>query len=108
MGCLSVSIQKAAVVDISATALCENGIDAPAACRNIILKAVATALTIEPSVTVHDIKPDIQVNVGSKNTTPAVSVYLVCKVDIGGGLYLQVEEGNVITIDGQYMKVMRA
>lgn len=108
MGCLSVSIQKAAVVDISVSAGCENGIDASADCRNAMLMAIATALNVGPDISIQDIRPDIQLNAENRNTKPSVSIYLVCKVDLGGDLYLQVEEGNVITIDGMYMKVMKA
>ena len=108
MGCLSVSIQKAAVVDVSVSAGCENGIDASAECRNALLMAMATALHTEPEIGIQDIKPDIRLNAENRNTKPTVSIYLVCKVDLGGDLYLQVEEGNVITIDGMYMKVMKA
>lgn len=108
MGCLSVSIQKAAVVDISVTAECRNGIDASAECRNVLLRAMATALHTEPDISIQDIRPDILVNAESRNVIPAVSIYLICRVDLGGDLYLQVEEGNVITIDGLYMKVMKA
>lgn len=47
------------------------------------------------------------INTISKNASPKVIVALVCRISEDEWLYLHVEEGNIITIDGQFMKVLR-
>lgn len=108
MGCLYVNIvsPQPAVVQVVPNAV---QADATATCKNAVLSAIAIASGIGTVVSVDGIGPDLAIDAQGRNTTPTVTVGLVCRVSITGGwYYLQVEEGNVITIDGQYMKVMRA
>lgn len=109
MGCASLIIQDKTTVDIQVVADGKNGIGASAECRAIILSAIATAVNVHPDITVDGIGTDIQFTVGSVNTKPTIAVGLVCRVNIDGEWqYLQLADGNMITIDGQYIKVLRA
>lgn len=46
--------------------------------------------------------------VRSVNVWPAVGLWMVCSVGLDRDEYLMVTEGNVITIDGKYLKVLKA
>lgn len=110
MGCLSLTIQDRTLVDIEASAECRNtGLVASADCRNASLSVETDARNTPPAVSVIGIAPTVSFAVVSVNIRPSVSVGLVCGVNLDGTWqYLQVEDGCLITIDGQYMKVLRA
>lgn len=109
MGCLSLSVQDQTVVDIAVSESCVNGgVSASVQCRNAILSAIATAVGISAQVSVSGVAPDIQVSFSSANITPSVTVGLVCGVSLDGDWqYLQLTDGNIIMIDGQYVQVIR-
>ena len=46
--------------------------------------------------------------VRSVNVWPAVGLWMVCSVGLDRDEYLMVAEGNIITIDGKYLKVLKA
>ena len=50
---------------------------------------------------------EVNLSVKSKNSKVSVKTSLLCSTGIGQSQYLAVFEGYVITIDGQYMKVLR-
>ena len=109
MGCLLVNVSSPQPASVQAVPVEGLQADATAVCKNAILSAVAVASGVGTIVSVEGIGPDLAIDAQARNTTPAVTVGLICRVSIGENwYYLQVEEGNVITIDGMYMKVMKA
>ena len=46
--------------------------------------------------------------VRSVNAWPSVGLWMVCSVGLDRDEYLMVTEGNIITIDGKYLKVLKA
>lgn len=51
---------------------------------------------------------DCSVSIVNKNTPVTVRISLICDVGLETECYLQVLEGDLITIDGCYLKVMKA
>jgi adenosylcobinamide amidohydrolase len=50
---------------------------------------------------------NISISLQNKNTGGTLDIVLICKVGLDEFAYLQVLEGNVILIDGSYVKVLR-
>ena len=50
---------------------------------------------------------DIDAEFTNCNEKISVQIYLVCSVSLGDDEYLQVLEGNVILIDGSFVKVLK-
>lgn len=59
------------------------------------------------SAILHNTNVDLDISIQSKNVSPKVTVALICRIGTDEWLYLHVLEGNIITIDGQYIKVLR-
>lgn len=67
----------------------------------------ATSVLSNYSVNLSNRNTGVYVNTVPKNVSTKVIIALVCRISEGEWLYLHVEEGNIITIDGQFMKVLR-
>lgn len=106
MGCISVRIVPVPVAEMSVHTASENGISSSADCRNAIISAIATAIATKTELSVSSLPIDMTASASSVNTKPRVTIGLVCRVGTSD-MYLMVEEGNLITIDGEYMKVLR-
>lgn len=68
----------------------------------------AFAKVISGLVASAKILSDFSVSVANRNTPVTVEIRLVCDVGLDTECYLQVLEGDLITIDGCYLKVMKA
>lgn len=106
MGCISVSFSRQRQ-QVNSSALPENNIGSSADCRNAIISAISTAVSTGTEVSIGHILPGLSIGSTAANARPTVVIGLVCRVGPATDTYLMVEEGNLITIDGQYMKVMR-
>lgn len=106
MGCISVTFSRQGQ-KVSSSAMPENGITSSADCRNAIISAISSAIATGTEVSVGHILPGLSSGAVSANRRPTVVIGLVCRIGPSTDTYLMVEEGNLITIDGEYMKVLR-
>ena len=109
MGCLSVSILAPTPTDVLLSVVGQNGISGSAECRNVPVYVNTTAMNHAPILGTDCMNAELAIGMLAKNVRPSVAVSLICRVSIKGRWeYLMVEEGDVITIDGQYIKVLKA
>lgn len=107
MGCLTAAIYTAFLYDIDSSV--EN--------KNVEVETSVSIINSIPEVTILFNTP-IEVQIDNFNQTPTTStnfipqtieteIYIVCTVSTGETEFLRVIEGNIITIDGQYIKVLK-
>lgn len=106
MGCISVTFSRQGA-SVNSSAMPENGIVSSADCRNAIIAAISTAIATGTEVSIGHILPGLAFGTAAANRKPSVVIGLVCRTGPSTDTYLMVEEGNLITIDGEYMKVLR-
>lgn len=107
MGCLTAAIYTAFLYDIDSSI--EN--------KNTEVEAVINSYSSIPEVNLL-FGDFIEVQINGINPTPSASTFyiaqsldvqisLVCSTAAGDYEFLSVIEGNIITIDGQYIRVLR-
>lgn len=107
MGCLTAAIYTAFLYDIDSSI--EN--------KNVDVSASTTGYSEIPAVSILvNAGPEVQIDNFNQtpttltsfiNQTLSVELSLVCVVSTGEFELLRVIEGNIITIDGQYIRVLR-
>ena len=107
MACLKIDIRPA---NSQVLAECEKvgGITASIRIlKNCLCQAMKVVASIVSGITasVKSIGADILINAQSVGTAPSIAVGIVCAVNLDKEYYLQVFEGNIITIDGCFIKV---
>lgn len=107
MGCLTAAIYTAFLYDIDSSI--EN--------KNVKVEATVDSYSSTPEVNL--LFDDVfEVQIGNFNLPPSASTFyiaqtldiqvsLVCSTASGEYEFLSVIEGNIITIDGQYIRVLR-
>ena len=66
---------------------------------------VVTSIISGVAAFVKNIGADMRINAERVGSAPSISVGIVCAVGLDKEYYLQVFEGNIITIDGCFIKV---
>lgn len=107
MACLKIDIRP---VNSLVLAECENvgGITASVRIlKNYLCQALNVIASIVSGITasVKNIGADMSIDAQSVGSAPSISVGIVCAVNLDNEYYLQVFEGNIITIDGCFIKV---
>ena len=103
MGCLTVDVQKPAPLAAGMANL--NGLA-------VSCYGIAAETDITPaggmSMGAERVGYGMETAVRSVNVWPSVGLWMVCSVGLDRDEYLMVTEGNIITIDGKYLKVLKA
>ena len=105
MGCLLVNIGSPHTADVSVAAI-DLYTSATAVCKNNIVCVAVPGQ--EAWMNAEYVDAGLQTSVEYRNTTPSISIGLICAVSLDNWMYLQFEEGDAITIDGRYLKVLKA
>ena len=107
MACLKIDIRP---VNSQVLAECDKVGSITASIR-ILKNCICNALQVVASVisdmaaSAKRIDADVSINAQRVGSAPSVSVGIVCAVGLDKEYYLQVFEGNIITIDGCFIKV---
>lgn len=107
MSCISVDIWPVILYNISTSVTRVGGAD-------IAVNTVPRGNNINVGLTLPSILTTIVVNGGrlsllaqSVNTNIHTAISIVCSTSWGDEVFLEVIEGRLITIDGQYIKVLK-
>lgn len=107
MACLRIGIRP---VNSQVIAECEKVGGITASIR-ILKNSVCQSMKVVTSIIsgvaafVKNIGADMRINAERVGSAPSISVGIVCAVGLDKEYYLQVFEGNIITIDGCFIKV---
>ena len=107
MSCINVTVWPVILYDISTDISVTNSLQVSVEGRSDNIHSEITGSSESVVVNINTSNTGIDVSVQSRGGRVSTTLSIVCTVSTGETVFLEVIEGRLITIQGEYIKVLR-
>lgn len=107
MSCINVTVWPVILYDISTDISVTNSLQVSVEGRSDNIYSEITSSSESVVVNVNASNTGIDVSVQSRGGRVSATLSIVCTISTGETVFLEVIEGRLITIEGEYIKVLR-
>ena len=107
MSCMSVTVLPVILYNISTNISTTGRFQGNVQTGSSNINSEIIYSTQPATINVHSVDSEISVSVQSSGSKMSTGLSIVCTISTGDTVFLEVLEGRLITIEGEYIKVLR-